>query len=330
MDPSQWCEERKKFEADRYNEAWKTVREEIAAKGKRDYVKLYDASLRLPQSDWLLLRAAIEAERPPVSERLTASEVKAIIDRPETWVMPPKRIPSPPPRYGRAADGRKIRSPSAIRRIRADRLKREEADELDSRRAANAMMDFRGKREATARMDISGKRARPPATGGGQPITPRQALHIDGIEIRGVAWGDETSSVRRHGIMSEMRSASKVFGLSHMISSHDGTNAGTTMATLVNVVQGLVDDGNVVRFKVGITWNPPNRWANDRYGYNMNYSRMHLLLVDQSSAKCGIYEAFLIDKFAGHAKIDNVKIGDDNRQTVSPHYVYLVTQLDCA
>ena len=166
--------------------------------------------------------------------------------------------------------------------------------------------------------------------GGGQPITPRQALHIGGIEIRGVAWGDESSSVRRHGIMSEMRCASKVFGLSHMISSHDGTNAGATMATLVNVVQGLVDDVNVVRFKVGITWNPPNRWANDRYGYNMNYSRMHLLLVDQVPAKCGLYEAFLIRTFEGHAKIDNVKIGDDNRQTVSPHYVYLVTQLDCA
>ena len=192
------------------------------------------------------------------------------------------------------------------------------------------MMDIGGKREATARMDINSKRARPPATGGGQPITPRQVLHIDGIEIRGVAWGDEPSSVRRHGIMSEMRCASKVFGLSHMISSHDGTNAGATMATLVNVVQGLVDDVNVVRFKVGITWNPPHRWANDRYGYKMNYSRMHLLLVDQAPAKCGLYEAFLIDKFEGHAKIDNVKIGDDNRQTVSPHYVYLVTQLDCA
>ena len=78
------------------------------------------------------------------------------------------------------------------------------------------------------------------------------------------------------------------------------------MATLVNVVQGLVDDVNVVRFKVGITWNPPNRWENDRYGYNMNYSRMHLLLVDQSPSECGIYEAFLIRTFQKHAKIDNV------------------------
>ena len=99
------------------------------------------------------------------------------------------------------------------------------------------------------------------------------------------------------------------------------------MSTLEDVVQGIGDDVKVARFKVGITWTPPHRWANDRYGYKMNYSRMHLLLVDQSPSKCGIYEAFLIRTFQRHAKIDNVKSGDDNRQTVSPHYVYLVTQL---
>ena len=98
------------------------------------------------------------------------------------------------------------------------------------------------------------------------------------------------------------------------------------MSTLEGVVQGLVDDVSVARFKVGITWNPPHRWANDRYGYKMNYSRMHLLLVDQSPSKCGIYEAFLIRTFQRHAEIDNVKIGDDNRQNVSPHYIYLVTR----
>ena len=118
-----------------------------------------------------------------------------------------------------------------------------------------------------------------------------------------------------------------VVGLSHMISSHNGLNAGAIMSTLEEVVQGLVDDVTVARFKMGITWNPPHRWANDRYGYKMNYSRMHLLLVDQSPSKCGIYEAFLIRAFQTHAKLDNVKIGDDNRQNVAPHYVYLVTKL---
>ena len=118
---------------------------------------------------------------------------------------------------------------------------------------------------------MHGKRDWPPATGDGQPITPRQVLHIDGID--------------REGIMSEMQYIPTVFGLSHMISNHNGVNAGTTMSTLEDVVRGL------------------------------------------ASSTCGIYEAFLIRTFRGHAKLDNVKIGDDNRQTGPPHYLYLVTQL---
>ena len=112
-----------------------------------------------------------------------------------------------------------------------------------------------------------------------------------------------------------------------MISSHSGLNAATPLATLEEVVQGLADDVNVARFKVGITWNPPHRWANERYGYMKDYSRMHLLLVDQNPRPCGIYKAVLIRAFLKHAKIDNVKAGDDNRQNVSPHYLYLDTKL---
>ena len=296
-----------KFEADRYPD-WKTVIQTAPL----DIVKIHNALCRLTIPDLHLAVAALEAQRPPVSERsvLSMSERRASYDRLARCVPPQAPTPSPVPLHGR-----RCRSPSLIRRIRADRLNREKADELASLK------------EAKARMEMHGKRARPPATGDGQPITPRQALLIDGIEIKGVAWGDESPRARRCGIMSEMRCASMVFGLSHMISSHNGLNAGATMSTLEGVVQGLVDDVNVARFKVGITWNPPHRWANDRYGYEMNYSRMHLLLVDQSPSKCGIYEAFLIRAFQKHAKIDNVKIGDDNRQNVSPHYVYLVTKL---
>ena len=54
---------------------------------------------------------------------------------------------------------------------------------------------------------------------------------------------------------------------------------------------------------------------------------MHLLLVDKSPSKCGIYESYLIKMFKMHAKIDNVESGDDNRQELAPHYVYLVTKL---
>ena len=203
-----------------------------------------------------------------------------------------------------------------MRKIRADRIAREKADEL-ALKEANERMAMRGKRA----------RSRSPPTRDKKPITSREALHIGDIEIKGVAWGDASPSTRWRGIMSEMQYAPIVFGLSHMIINNDSLNASTTMEALEEVVKGLVDDVTVARFKVGITWNPPHRWANDRYGYKMNYSRMHLLLVDKSPSKCGIYEAFLIKMFKKHAEIDNVKTGDDNRQELAPHYVYLVTKL---
>ena len=181
-----------RFNADRHNEARKTIKEEVATEGTRDYVKLYDATLRLPRSEWHLVNAALEAELPPVSERLTAPELKALIDRNARWVPPQARTPSPVPRYGRAEDGCRIRSPSLIRRIRADSLNREKADELASLK------------DATERMEMYGKRARSPPTRDKKPITPRQALHIGGIEIKGVAWGEESPSARRCGMMSEM------------------------------------------------------------------------------------------------------------------------------
>ena len=152
------------FEADRYPD-WRTL-----VSGP-DYVKLYEASLRLTPADRALLFAAMEARRPPVSERLTTVELKALIDQTARWVPPPQRTPSP------VFHVKRCRSPSLIRRIRADRLNREKADELASRI------------EATARMDMNGKRDMPPATGGGQPITPRQVLYIDGIEIKRCCMG---------------------------------------------------------------------------------------------------------------------------------------------
>ena len=58
-----------------------------------------------------------------------------------------------------------------------------------------------------------------------------------------------------------------------------------------------------------------------------DYSRMHTLLVDKDPRMCGTCEACVIKAFQKHAKIINVKTGDDNRQDVSPHYLYLVTKL---
>ena len=91
-----------------------------------------------------------------------------------------------------------------------------------------------------------------------------------------------------------------------MIPSHRGSNAATILATLEEVVQGVVGDPNVARFKVGITWNPPYRWANEAYGYMKDYSRMHILLVDKDPRMCGTYEACVIKAFLKHAQINDV------------------------
>ena len=152
-------------QAERYLD-WKTV-VEVPVSAPRDYVKMRNALCRLTIPDLHLACAALEAQRPPVSEGLAASELEVLIDRNARWVPPRARTPSPVPRYGRGEGGRRIRNPSLIRRIRADRLNREKADELASRK------------EAIASMEKHGKRARPPATGDGQPITPRQVVHLD-------------------------------------------------------------------------------------------------------------------------------------------------------
>ena len=126
------------FEADRYPD-WRALLK-LHEASCPDYNKLYEAALRLTPPDRDLLHAAMEAQRPPVSERLTPSELEALIDRTARWVPPQARTPSPVPRYGRGEGGRRIRSPSLIRRIRADRLNREKADELASLKEKTARM----------------------------------------------------------------------------------------------------------------------------------------------------------------------------------------------
>ena len=139
------------LEADRYPD-WRAL---VAVPvSERDLVKLFDAFCRLTPADSLLAHAALESQLPPVSERLTTSELKALTDRNACWVQVPPP-PSPVPRLGR-----RYRSPSLIRRIRADRLNREKADELASRK------------DATERMEMHGKRARSPPTRDKKPITP--------------------------------------------------------------------------------------------------------------------------------------------------------------
>ena len=129
------------FEADRYPD-WRAL--VAVPMSERDHVKLYNDMCRLAPADSLLAHAALEAQRPPVSERLTTSELKALTDRNALWALAPPPTPSPVPRLGRGH-----RNPSLIRRIRADRLNGEKADELASLK------------EATERMEMHGTRARP-------------------------------------------------------------------------------------------------------------------------------------------------------------------------
>ena len=89
----------------------------------------------------------------------------------------------------------------------------------------------------------------------------------------------------------------------------------------------LVDDNCIdpMFFKIGITWNPPHRWANRRYGYaQAGGSHMEILICDPDSRIIGVYESLLITHFQGHDKCLNIKDGDDNRQHVIPHFLYVV------
>ena len=74
-------------EADRYPD-WRTL-----VSGP-DYVKVYEASLRLTPADRDLLHAAMYAQQPRVSERLTPSALKDLIDRTARCVPPRARTPS--------------------------------------------------------------------------------------------------------------------------------------------------------------------------------------------------------------------------------------------
>ena len=75
-----------------------------------------------------------------------------------------------------------------------------------------------------------------------------------------------------------------------------------------------------MRFKIGITWNPPYRWANPKYGYmHDGYHHMEILAWDFRGAMIGLMEASLILHFQKEAPrlCLNVKVGDDNRQDMS-------------
>ena len=81
-----------------------------------------------------------------------------------------------------------------------------------------------------------------------------------------------------------------------------------------------------MHFKVGITSNPPHRWANPQYGYmHDGYDHMEILAWDFRGAMIGLMEAALIMQFqhAAPRLCLNKKLGDDNRQDMSPQFLYV-------
>ena len=81
-----------------------------------------------------------------------------------------------------------------------------------------------------------------------------------------------------------------------------------------------------MQFKIGITWNPPYRWVNPTYGYqDEGYIYMDILAWDFRGCMIGLMESALIIHFQKEQPrlCLNVKKGDDNRQSMSPQFLYV-------
>ena len=305
-----------RFEADRYNEACKTIKEEMAAKRTRDYVKLFDATLRLPQSERHMVHAELEAELPPVSERLTASELKAIIDRTARWVPRQARTPSPVPRYGRGEGGRIIRTPEDMRRIKAQRL--------------NIQPNIQPNVQPTIVATSPRLHSIWPDSGSVVATVPVPTT-IGRQTIKGLLWGSVgiTKEERLEGLLTEMRSVgSEIFRLQEMISCHEGTNGGQALSAMIKRIDTAVARRmpDSLQFKIGITWNPPYRWVNPTYGYqDEGYIYMDILAWDYRGCMIGLMESALIMNFQKEQPrlCLNVKKGDDNRQSMPPQFLYV-------
>ena len=103
----------------------------------------------------------------------------------------------------------------------------------------------------------------------------------------------------------------EIFRIQDMIHSNSDTNCGQALAAMGARIDTLVDDKWIdpMFFKIGITWNPPYRWANRKYGYSLvGCSHMEILMCDPNSQLIGLYEASLIDKSPSHNKCLNKKV----------------------
>ena len=203
----------------------------------------------------------------------------------------------------------------------------------DEERAARLRSEDACKKRADATQRQQLQTGTRKCAGGGRDRSRSPPLMIRDVPIRGCSWGDELSVERRkRGIMQEMEHIGEdIFKIRKMIHSGPTTNSGGTLKAVISRMNILVDDSCIdpMFFKIGITWNPPHRWANRRYGYaQAGGSHMEILICDPDSRIIGVYESSLITHFQGHDKCLNIKDGDDNRQNVSPHYLYVVVGPD--
>ena len=154
---------------------------------------------------------------------------------------------------------------------------------------------------------------------------------IRGVTIKGILWGniEIDKQTRLEGIVSEMRSVgSETFRLQDMLSCHENTNSGQALAAMIRRVDTAIAKRmpDSFQFKIGITWNPPHRWSHPKYGYlHDGYVHMEILAWDFRAAMIGCFEAALINHYQRDKPLLclNKKLGDDNRQDMSPQFLYV-------
>ena len=127
--------------------------------------------------------------------------------------------------------------------------------------------------------------------------------------------------------MAEMtRVGPEVFRIQDMIPSQHNTNSGQALDAMIARISTAITmrKPDPMYFNIGITWNPPYRWANTKYGYSHEgFSHMDILMWDLDDRIIGVYETSLIRTTMSHAECLNVKLGDDNRQAVPPYVLFV-------
>jgi hypothetical protein len=296
------------------------------------WVKKYDELRLLPFEERNLavdqLKAIVHAGVPIACEKATKNEKREGVPRTKSderledlkrrldkleeargYVRPPR--PDPPVFQSPPRSVRRYPTPEAMRKIRARRLHLQQDIQPNIQPSIGTSIwpDSRG--SVTAAVHV--------------PTTIRCQT------IKGLLWGnvDIDKQERLEGIVQEMRSVgSDTFRLHDMISCHEGTNGGQALSAMIRRIDTAIAKRmpDSLQFKIGITWNPPHRWANPQYGYQHDgFISMEILAWDFRAAMIGLFEAALINHFQREAPrlCLNKKLGDDNRQDMSPQFLYV-------